>query len=100
MSPVAKQDIKEAAYWYNSKQQKLGKKFTLHIREKIAFLKQNPYSSANRYIEVRTAVLDVFPFMIHYTINEDLNLIHIVAVLHTSRDPAIWKESRESFEAD
>ena len=41
MLPVAKQDIAEAARWYNSKREKLGKRFTLHVRQKINLLKQS-----------------------------------------------------------
>lgn len=43
--PVAKQDIGEAADWYNSKQAGLGKRFTNQVREKVNQIKQNPYSS-------------------------------------------------------
>ena len=92
--PAAKQDIKEATNWYNSKQENLGRRFTQHVREKINLLKQNPYSSANRYSEVRTAVLDVFPFMIHYTVEEQDKKIVVIAVLHTSRNPDLWEKDR------
>ena len=68
--PFAKQDIKDAALWYNSRQSGLGKRFTTHIREKINYLKQDPLNIAVRYEEVRTSVLDIFPFMIHYIIDE------------------------------
>jgi hypothetical protein len=44
---------------------------------------------------VRTAVLDVFPFMIHYLIDEPGKKIVIIAVLHTSRNPEIWGAERE-----
>ncbi len=44
---------------------------------------------------VRTAVLDVFPFMIHYIIDETQKSIIITAALHTSRNPDIWKPDRE-----
>jgi plasmid stabilization system protein ParE len=94
--PIAKQDIKEAAHWYNSKQKELGKRFTLLVRQKINLLKQNPLAAATRYDEVKTAALDVFPFMIHYTIDEQQNLIVVTAVLHTSRNPDIWKQDREN----
>ena len=33
IQPTAKQDIKEAVDWYNSKQKGLGKRFTLHLRQ-------------------------------------------------------------------
>lgn len=32
ISPLAKQDIKDAAHWYDDKQAGLGKRFTNHIR--------------------------------------------------------------------
>ena len=95
--PVAKQDIKEAADWYNSRQVGLGKRFTNQVREKVNLIKQNPYSSTNRYEKIRTAVLDVFPFMIHYLIDASDKLVIITAILHTSRNPDLWKADREKI---
>ena len=37
-------------------------------------------------------VLKVFPFMIHYTVDEDNKTVIVSAVLHTSRDPQEWKK--------
>ncbi|MBD1383860.1 type II toxin-antitoxin system RelE/ParE family toxin [Mucilaginibacter rigui] len=96
--PVAKEDIKDAASWYESKKEKLGKRFTLHVRQITAIVKENPYLYAIRYNEVRTAVLDMFPFMIHYIIDEPGKKVVIIAVLHTSRTPDIWTGNRNSGE--
>jgi hypothetical protein len=41
--PVAKEDLKDAASWYESKKEKLGKRFTLHVRQIVAIIKENPY---------------------------------------------------------
>jgi plasmid stabilization system protein ParE len=95
--PIAKQDIKEAATWYNKKQKGLGKRFTLQIRQKISLIKQEPFIAATRYNEVKTAVLDVFPYMVHYTIDESKKLIIISAVLHTSRNPDMWGSKQENL---
>ena len=92
--PVAKQDVREAAAWYNSKQQNLGRRFTAEIGRKVNYIKQSPYSTATRYDEIKTAVLDTFPFMIHYSIDNNRKLIIILAVLHTSRNPNTWREER------
>lgn len=95
ISPLAKQDIKDAAYWYNKKKDGLGKKFTLHVRQKVDVIKKTPNLFVTRYDEVKTVVLDVFPFMIHYTIDESKKQLIISAVLHTSRNPDVWQlESR------
>jgi plasmid stabilization system protein ParE len=89
--PLAKEDIREAAQWYNKQQKGLGKRFTTEVREKVHFIRQNPKASNIRYKNVRTTVLNIFPFMVHYTIDEKNKTIIVSAVLHTSRDPVLWK---------
>ncbi len=90
--PSAKRDIEEAARWYDKKQKGLGKRFIGEVREKVNFIKQNPEACNLRYDNVRTAVLNIFPFMIHYIIDEINKYVIITAVLHTSRNPDLWKE--------
>jgi plasmid stabilization system protein ParE len=91
--PQAKEDIREAAQWYNKQQTGLGKRFITQIREKVHFIRQNPKASNIRYKNVRTAILNIFPFMVHYIADEKNKTIIVSAVLHTSRDPKLW-ESR------
>jgi plasmid stabilization system protein ParE len=90
--PPAQEDIREAALWYDEKQKGLGKRFISQVREKVYFIKQNPQTGSLRYDNVRTMVLNVFPFMMHYTINENSETIIVSAVLHTSRNPEIWRD--------
>ena len=91
--PLAKEDIRDAALWYNKQQNGLGRRFTSEIQSKVLFMKQNPKASNVRYDDVRTAILNVFPYMIHFTLDEGNKSIVILAVLHTSRNPRLW-ESR------
>jgi plasmid stabilization system protein ParE len=86
--PFAKRDISEAAKWYNSKQKGLGKRFTQEVRSKVLFIQENPEATALKYDKTRCAVLDVFPFMVHYIIEN--NKILVTAVFHTSLDPENW----------
>jgi len=90
--PLAKEDIREAARWYNKQSPGLGNRFTAEVRESVRFIRQNPTACNIRYDKVRTAVLKVFPFMIHYTIDESSKTVVIAAVLHTNRDPKEWKK--------
>lgn len=90
--PPAKEDIRDAAKWYDERQKGLGKRFISQMREKIYFLQQNPQTGSLRYDNVRTMVLNVFPFMMHYSINENSETIIVSAVLHTSRNPDKWRE--------
>lgn len=87
--PLAKADIQNSARWYEKQQQGLGKRFINQVREKIRFIERFPESARLRNDRVRTAVLEAFPFMIHYHIDEDKKLVIISAVLHTSRNPKI-----------
>ncbi len=89
--PLAKEDIRIAALWYNKQQHGLGKRFAAEVREEVHFIRQNPKATNVRYDEVRTAVLNLFPFMIHYFIDEKNKTIIVSAVLHTSRSPELWK---------
>jgi len=77
--PSAKLDIKESALWYNDQQKGLGKKFTTQIREEIKFIKQNPKAVSIKYDDItRTTLIDVFPFMIHFTIDNKTIIIKAV----------------------
>ena len=54
--PFAKEDIREAAMWYNKQQEGLGKRFTSEVREKVHFIRRDPKATIIRYDGVRTAV--------------------------------------------
>lgn len=87
----AKKDILKASKWYEEKQKGLGRRFANTIRQEFSFIKNNCETYQIRYKTTRTAVVNVFPYMIHYSIETDKNLITILAVMHTSLNPAKWK---------
>ncbi|MBK6497048.1 MAG: type II toxin-antitoxin system RelE/ParE family toxin [Saprospiraceae bacterium] len=74
--------------------QRIRKRFLSEVDKKINFIKSNPLASNIRYDEIHTTLLDVFPFMIHYTVNTDKETIIIIAVLHTSLDPNKWQSRK------
>jgi plasmid stabilization system protein ParE len=90
--PSAKEDIRDAAIWYNEQKKGLGKRFIREVREVDNYIRQNPKICSIRYEKIRTAVLSIFPFMVHYVIDEEDKTILIISVLHTSWNPKIWKE--------
>lgn len=89
--PPATKEIQEIAKWYSTRQPGLGKKFLSFVRKSVRHISENPQSVAVRYDNIRTVLMDTFPYMIHYFIDEKSSAIVIVAVLHTSRDPRAWK---------
>jgi plasmid stabilization system protein ParE len=88
--PKAEYDIKEAADWYNGQQKGLGKRFAHEVRTTVKFVCRDPETIALRYDNVRCAITEVFPFMVHFTIDEFRKTIILIAVLHTSRNPQEW----------
>lgn len=85
------EDIKNSRDWYNNQSEGLGNKFAQHTKSQIEKLKTNPFIASVRYENVRCLYTKKFPFLIHYIVNEKANLVIILAVLHCSRNPEIWK---------
>lgn len=90
--PLAKADIQDTARWYEKQQKGLGKRFINQVREKIRLIEKFPKSARLRNDRLRTAILETFPFMIHYHLDEDKKNVIIFAILHTSRNPKIWEK--------
>ena len=84
--PSAIRDIQEIIDYYDSLQQGLSLKFDNELNDYFLTLQKNPFFQV-RYANVRCLPLKKFPVMIHFTIEEKLNIVYIRAVLNTSKDP-------------
>jgi plasmid stabilization system protein ParE len=84
-------DIQETSEWYEMQSKGLGLRYKNQTKKQINSLRGNPYLFAIKYNEVRCRKIEKFPFLIHYTIEEELNIITVFAVFHTSRNPEIWR---------
>ena len=90
----ARDDINEAKLWYQSQQTGLEKRFAEDIKKAILRLKPNPYVHAIRYKKNRVAHPDVFPYSIHFYIDEPLNRIVIIGIVHNSRNNSFLKKRK------
>jgi plasmid stabilization system protein ParE len=95
LSPPAKEDIREAAKWYNKRKTGLGKQFTARIKETTAYIKEDPFIAQVRFDDVHVAVAKQFPYSVHYKIKEELKTVLIHAVLHDHRNPDLWPDRAE-----
>ena len=93
VQPAARKDIQESIRWYNRQQKGLGRRFHAEVREKFEFLRVNPFFQ-NRYETVRCLPLKKFPFMVHYSVLEEKQLVIVHAVFHTSLDPENWERDK------
>jgi plasmid stabilization system protein ParE len=90
-SSEAEMDLQEAIAWYEEQRTDLGFEFSLRFEEALQFLSERPQMYAKIYQEVRSVLLNQFPYAIFYIINESNKEVRIFAVIHTSRNPEIWQ---------
>ncbi|MBX3163966.1 MAG: type II toxin-antitoxin system RelE/ParE family toxin [Bacteroidetes bacterium] len=95
VEPSVKQDLKEAALWYNNARKGLGKLFLKEVDKKVKLIIQNPLLYQIRYANIRVAFTSIFPYGIHFEYLEDKNQVNILAVFHTSRNPELWEEEKD-----
>lgn len=93
IKPLAQIDIEESALWYEHRSVGLGLVFLQEIEEKIFTIKQNPNLFEIKYKQIHQAFLYRFPFSIHYIIDEEI--IFVLAILHTNRNPEIMIQRNE-----
>lgn len=89
LHPAVQREIDDAFRWYERRQQGLGSDFLDELQRVFADIQANPvrYGFAER--DIREGLLRRFPFAVYYRVLTDR--IRILAVYHTSRDPAGWQ---------
>lgn len=80
----AHEDIEQALDYYKSISEKVAKKFYTRIEEAYDSLEKNPFFQI-RYSDYRCLPINGFPYMFHFSINE--NIVQIHALINTSRNP-------------
>lgn len=83
-------DIQNAKKWYKSQQVGLEKRFANEVKKAIQFINTDPFLFEVKYRNTRIVFTKIFPFGIHYMIDQVQNRIVILAVLHTSKDSNNW----------
>jgi hypothetical protein len=86
-SPTAYASIDEQKEFYNNLIPGLGDRFVKRFNDHFKALVRFPKMQL-RYETVRCIPLNEFPFMIHYSVIEDRNIVRIHEVIHTSRNPS------------
>ena len=83
-----KNDVLDAKDWYKSQQKGLEKRFASEVKITLNYLIKNPLLFQVKYKTVRVAFTDVFPFGVHYHLNEDIKTITVLGIFHTSISPS------------
>lgn len=94
LEPEASNDIQQAMDWYNTKQAGLGKKFYKSLQKSIDGLTTYPFYQIRYGGNVRCLPIKNFPYMLHFTIDENQTIVIIRAVFHTSKSPQSWTKRK------
>ena len=93
IDPIAIQDIQKAIDYYDEQQPGLGKRFEAALNKHLITLEKNPFFRI-RYDNVHGLPLKKFPYMVHFTIDEDQQVVIVRAVFHTALNPKEWKKRK------
>ena len=81
-------DISQAVEWYISISKPLAKSFLTELRNCQTYIQKHLKKIEIKSHNVRVAYLKIFPYGIHFQLNENETLI--LAVYHTSENPNKW----------
>lgn len=84
-----REDIDSAYCWYEDRQPGWGERFLAVTSDAVTKIQSHPYRCGRVRGDVRAALTRDFPYVIYYRVDE--SRIVIIAVLHSRRDPQIWR---------
>jgi plasmid stabilization system protein ParE len=87
--PEAEADLLTVHDWYEWQRSGLGEVFADAVETILARIEMMPELYAIALEDVRRGKLRKFPYLIYYRILS--NQIEVLAVLHSSRDSAVWQ---------
>ena len=87
---LAREDIQEIVDYYDIKASHITDRFLENLYIEFDVITENPELFQQKYRQTRVRYIKGFPYGIHYILRE--HTIEVLAVLHTSRNPEIWKK--------
>lgn len=88
-TPSADLDIEAAFEWYEDEESGLGSEFLDELRSAYQRILDHPLGYQELRSGIRRALTHRFPYGIYFSIEREIILI--LAVLSTARDPAEWQ---------
>ena len=82
-------DVQESKIWYKEQQEGLEEQFALAIEEAILKVLKMPSAYAIRYRNIRIAHPNVFPYNIHFYIDEDNLIVVFTGIIFNKKHNAL-----------
>ena len=91
--PQARNDVLEAADWYDRQKPGLGDDFIEEIVTVFDALAENPLLHCRRHStkNIRWRYPKRFPYRVIYEVMEEERLVVIAAVIHAARHDRVWR---------
>lgn len=91
LEPAAQRDLADGLAWYEiHSPPKIADEFLGSISDTLDRVEASPLQFPEERGDVRKAIVPHFPFIILFVPLTDV--IAVIAIFHTSRNPAIWEE--------
>ncbi len=91
--PIATKDFEEACEWYASKSEQTEEDFKTNLRERLYEIAENPEAYTVRLEKrgqlIRAANIKKFPYLIFFTVHNNLQCVRIISIWHQSRNPDV-----------
>jgi toxin ParE1/3/4 len=85
---TATDDLQDAYDYYEEQIRGLGERFAREVDEYLDLIRKNPFQFAVQFSgSYRFALLNHFPYRVVYRVSEKENLVYVISIFHTSRDP-------------
>jgi len=88
VSAIAQKEIRKS-FNYEEQSDGLGLRFVNAIDHAVNSISKNPEAYQNRKGNTREFVVDQFPYIIVYRLVKKENMVYILHIFHTSRNPKL-----------
>jgi len=83
-------DIAVVKQWYAEQQEGLDMRFAAAVKETVLNILKMPSAYAVRYRNIRIAHTKVFPYNVHFYIDETKTQVVIIGIVHNKRNDALF----------
>lgn len=89
---AAKAEFNDAAAWYEEQRVGLGADFIAEVQQALDLIANAPGRYPVAHGDVRVVLVRKFPYGVYYRVKPDR--VVVIAVFHSSRNPAIWQSRK------
>jgi mRNA-degrading endonuclease RelE of RelBE toxin-antitoxin system len=83
-------ELSGAIFYYEKISPELASRFKKAVEKQLRIIEVNPLAKSIRYSNIRFARIEDFPYAIHYSVNDKLEVILINKIVSTHRNPEIY----------